>query len=105
MTDDPEVVAALSAGNVKSPRIGRFIPEDGNEEYFIFVEDLEVNTYLKALFLWFSLFYIFHLSYPSNLVEVCLFFQEFVFGIPDTGMPKSLTYKSVTTDIQSITFR
>ena len=40
MTDVPEVVAVTSAADFKGPRIGRFVQDDGNEEYFIFVEDL-----------------------------------------------------------------
>ena len=58
-----------------------------------------VNSFSKALFTWFSLFYVFNLEYNKNAKDICLFFQEFVFGLPDSGK-KSSTYLSVTTDIQ-----
>ena len=46
-----------------------------------------------------SLFYVFNLEYNKNTKDICLFFQEFVFGLPHSGK-KSSTYLSVTTDIQ-----
>ncbi len=107
MVDDPDVEATKSASEVKGPRIGRFIPEDGDEMFFLFLEDFvlcQVNSFERAIFVWFSLFYIFHLSYPPNIFDVCLFLQEFVFGIPEPCGLKSSTYRSVSTDIQNITF-
>ena len=107
MTDVPEVVAVTSVADFKGPRIGRFVHDDSNEEYFIFVENLvlcKITSLVKAVFLWFSMFYIFHLSYPSDMIEFCLFIQEFICGIPDTSTSKSANYRSVITDIQSITF-
>ena len=77
--------------------------EDGESSYFIFVEQrafCSVNSFSKALFTWFSLFYAFNLEYNKNTKDIIrLFFQEFVFGLPDSGK-KSSTFLSVTTDIQ-----
>ncbi len=52
--------------------------------------------------MWFSLFYIFNLEYNKNTKEVCLFIQEFVFGLPSSSQKKlpHNYYLSVTTDIQ-----
>ena len=44
--------------------------------------------------------YIFNLEYDRNAKEVCLFFQEFVFGLRSNACKKTSTYMSVTTDIQ-----
>ncbi len=94
-----------SSGN---PRIGRFAPEDGTEMYFIFVEQLvlcKAQSLERALFIWFSLFYIFDLEYTKEAKEVCLFVHEFLLGMPDNAFTKTLTYISVTIDIQSLTLR
>lgn len=105
MSDVPETVAA--APPIRSaPWIGEFMVDDGDSVFFIFVEQkilCSVNSFVKSLFVWFSLFYIFNLEYDKNTKDICLFFQEFVFGLPATGSAckKSSTYMSVTTDIQS----
>ncbi len=83
---------------LKGPRIGRFIPEDGDEIFFLFVEDFVLCKVMKEQFL---LVFSIHLAYPQNIFDVCLFVQEFVFGIPD---PCGLKSSSVSTDIQNITF-
>lgn len=82
--------------------------EDGNDEYFLLVEDIvlcKITSLEKATFLWFAVFYIFDLSYNKGIEEFCLFFQEFIFGIPCASGNKTATYKSISTDIQLITFR
>ena len=52
-----------------------------------------MKSFDKSLFAWFALFL---------CDDLCLFFQEFVFGLPVAGQAckKSSTYLSVTTDIQ-----
>ena len=75
--------------------------------FFIFVEQnvlCSVNSFSKALFVWFSLFYIFNLEYDKNTKDVCVFFQEFVFGLPSV-CKKTSTYLSVTTDVQRFATR
>ena len=87
MSISPEAIAAAPPVR-NAPWIGEFSAEDGNLMYFIFVEQkvlCSVNSFVKSLFIWFSLFYIFNLEYGKNTKDVCLFFQEFVFGLPETG--------------------
>ncbi len=75
---------------------------DGGCEYFIFIEQsvvCSIKSFTKALFLWFSFYYVFNLEYEKNSRDLCLFFQEFVFGLPDHLCKKSSTYISVSTDI------
>ena len=89
---------------VNTPRIGKFITEDGAPQYFLFVEQLplcHVGEFCKALFLWFSAHYIFHLQYNSSIRELSLFFQECIFGIP-MHCKKTATYLQTATDIQKL---
>ena len=61
MTDVLEVVAVTCTADFKGPQIGRFFQDDGDEEHFIFVEDLvvcKIASLVKAVFFWFSMFYI-----------------------------------------------
>lgn len=90
-----------------SPRIAEFDVEDGNNTYFLFVEQMalcETSSFCKALFLWFSIHYVFHLSYCSSLSDLCMFIQEFVFGLPCAGK-RSASYLTIVTDIQRNTIR
>ena len=87
-----------------SPRIGEFTYASADEtsKYFLFVERkvlCEASSFPKALFLWFSIHYVFHLSYCACLNEVCMFIQEFVFGLPCSAK-RSSSYLSIVTDIQ-----
>ncbi len=103
MSDDPEVAATAVKG-LNSPWIGQFSADDGGETFFVFVEQsvfCPTPTLSKAIFVWFSLFYVFNLAYEKPVRDICLFFQEFVFGLPDNTAKKNSTYLSVTTDIQS----
>ena len=102
MSEVPEEVAASATGQ-NAPWFGEFSAEDGGEVFFIFVEQsvlCSVYSLSKALFTWFSVF--FNLEYSKPVQEFCLFFQEFVFGLPDNTVTKNSTYLSVTTDIQNI---
>lgn len=104
MSDKPEDIAAAPPPR-NTPWIGEFAVEDGESIFFIFVEQkvfCSVNSFTKALFLWFSVFYVFNLEYEKNIRDVCLFFQEFVFGLPFNSSKKTSTYMSVTTDISSL---
>lgn len=109
MAEDPETVAVSSDPPKRNaPWIGEFKVEDGDSIYFIFVEQkvlCTTNSFTKALFIWFSLYYIFNLEYDTNANDVCVFFQEFVFGLPNNSFKKTSTYLSVTTDIQSFSTR
>ena len=107
MTDDPEVVALMPSSS--SPRIGRFAPEDGTEMYFIFVEQLvlcKAQSLERALFIWFSLFYIFDWNTQKKLKRFAYLFRNFYLACPTMPSQKlQHNYLSVTTDIQSLTLR
>lgn len=62
MAEDPEVAATMSVAEEKGPRIGRFTPDDGDEEFYIFVENLvlcKVNSFVTHVFV---VFFVLHLS-------------------------------------------
>ena len=74
-------------------------------QYFVFVEQrplCHVIQLCKAVYLWFSIHYIFHLQYNPTVREFALFFQECVFGIP-MHCKKTATYLQTATDIQKLT--
>ncbi len=107
MSDEPEC-AALETPLRNTPWIGEFVADDGDPTYFIYIEQrilFTVNTFTRAIFMWFSLFYVFNLEYQKNTRDMCLFFQEFIFGLPDNMCKKSSTYLSVSTDILSCACR
>ena len=61
-------------------------PDGGDVTYFIFTEQkvlCSVQSFSKAIMLWFVSHYIFNLEYCKQIKEVALFFQEFVLGLPD----------------------
>ena len=104
--EDPEYVATQSPIRT-APRISEFITEDGSSKYMIFVEQqvlCETGSMTKAIYLWFASYYVFHLCYDSTVMDVCLFFQEFVFGLPCTTK-RSSSYLSTATDIQRLSSR
>ena len=101
MSESPEAIATAPPAR-NTPWIGEFMADDGDSSYFIFVEQapfFSFSSFVKALFFWFCLHYVFNLEYNSNVKEFCLFFQEFVFGLPNS-CKKTSTYLSTTTDIQ-----
>ncbi len=103
MSADPELVASKQGKN--APWIGQFCAEDGAVTFFVFVEQsvfCTVTTLSKAIFIWFSLFYVFNLEYSKAVHDLCIFFQEFVFGLPHSVSGKTSTYLSITTDIQAL---
>lgn len=103
MTDDPDEI--VNNSKLSAPRFAGFIGEDEGQ-YFLIVETeivTQTSTFNNALMLWFCLFYVLNLEYPKPVIEICLFFQEFVFGLPPSSAykrSKSVTYLSTTTDIQ-----
>ena len=104
--EDPEVVAAQPPLR-NSPRPAEFQVDDGGNIYFILIEQsvlCQVPTFNEALYVWFCSHYIFHLSYCNSIAEVCMFFQEFLFGLP-AGGKRSATYPTTATDIQQLTIR
>ena len=102
MTDDPNEVAKRAPPR-NPPRFAGFMNARGESSYIIFGEQkvlCHVSSFSKALVLWFSIHYIFNLEYCKQTKDVALFFQEYVFGLPDRSK-KSATYLTVCSDIQS----
>jgi len=69
-------------------------PDGGETQYFIFIEQkilCAVQSFSKALMLWFTSHYIFNLEYGRPVKEVAIFFEELVFNLPDSSK-KSSTY-------------
>ena len=104
VTDNPSEVA-VRAPPRNSPRFAGFMNVGGESSYFIFVEQkvlYQISSFSKALLVWFCVHYIFNLEYCKLAKDVALFFQEYVFGMPDRSK-KSATYLTVCSDIQSYT--
>ena len=96
MTDDVEEVASRSQ---PEPRIVSF----GMDSYFVIVEKTvicQVNSISKALMMWFTCHYVFHLEYSKQAKSVLLFIQEYVFKQSDPRAKNSVTYLSVVNGIQ-----
>ena len=104
--EDPEVIASQPPLR-NAPRIAEFAVEDGDSQFYLIVEQrvvCQTANFTKALYLWFCLHYIFHICYEPSLHDVCMFFQEFIFGLPCTAK-RSSSYLSTATDIQALTTR
>lgn len=99
MTDDPQDIC--DQGSVSEPRIAAFIGDESTT-YFLFIESKIVfsviTTFTKALMLWFASHYVFNLEYCKSIKSIALFFQEFVFSLPEKST-KGATYLTVTSDI------
>jgi len=70
--------------------------------FFIFVEGdvlCKVPTLPHAIFLMFTVYYVFHLEYPPQSKTILWFLQDYIFSYPDsTG--RTATYLAVTSDIK-----
>lgn len=109
MANDPETVAVKDPP-LPNPRFAAFKEVNGNVTYYMFIEQkvlCTIPSFTKALILWFSVHYIFHLSYSPKIHDVALFFQEFVFGLPESQNAKCTKRKTSTyltiSDIQNFT--
>ena len=80
-----------------APRIAAF-----GSQYFIIVEQFvvcEVSSFVQALFIMFSCYYVFNLEYPKNIKNVMFFFQDYIFCHPDSeGRPAN--YLAISCDIK-----
>ena len=100
MTDDPDTVCTQDPPRT-APRIACFAGDE-TTSYYLLVERkvlCAVTNFTRALMLWFSLHYVFNLRYCKQAREAALFFQEFVFGLPEKSKSKSATYLTVASDI------
>ena len=90
-----------------SPWIAEFSNEDRENVFYIMVEQKAVCqtvNFTKALYVLFCSHYVFHLCYKVAVKDVCMFFQEFIFGLPCTAKHTS-GYLSTATGIQAVTDR
>ena len=104
--EDPDVIAHKPPLR-NSPWIAEFFIEDEENVYYIMVEEKAVcqtTNFTKALYIWFCLHYVLHLCYEAAVKDTCMFFQEFIFGLPCTAKRTS-GYLSTATDIQAVTAR
>ena len=84
MVEDPEDIAIRNPQH-NAPRFACFYNEDDGAQFFIYVVNKILTTtssFTKALICWYIVHYVFNLEYPKQLMEVCLFFQECIFGLP-----------------------
>ena len=107
MAENPEIVAVKDPP-LPSPRFAAFKEVNGDITYYLFIEQkvlCNVTSFIRSLILWFSVHYIFHLDYFPKIHDVALFFQEFVFGLPESqkAKSKSCTYLTVSSDIHNFT--
>ena len=75
--------------------------------FYLMVEQkvvCQTANFTKTVYVWFCLYYVFHLCYDPVVNDVCMFFQEFIFGLPCTAKRTS-AYLSTATDIQALTTR
>ena len=83
-----------------SPRIVKMTGGQ-NPQFFILVEQdvlCEAGSMSQAIFIWFSLHYVFNMQYTASLPNVGNFFQDMVFEIPG-GVRKS-NYKAIIGDLK-----
>ena len=79
----------------------RWIAAFGSQ-YFIIVEQFvvcEVSSFVQALFLMFSCYYVFNLEYPKHVRNVMLFFQDYIFCHPDSES-RPANYMAISSDIK-----
>lgn len=111
MAEDPAVVAVKNPP-LPNPRFAAFKEDNGDITYYLFIEQKVLCTiptsFTRSLILWFSVHYIFHLDYYPKIHDVALFFQEFVFGLPESqkgkgAKNKTCTYLTISSDIHTFT--
>ena len=102
MSEDVQSVAQRDPPRT-APRISCFTGESESTDYFIIIEKkllCKVSSFAEALCTWFASHYVFDLVYPKQTKDVALFFQEYVFGLPEQGGSRSThsaTYLTVST--------
>lgn len=111
MAEDPQIVAVKDPP-LPSPRFAAFKEVNGDITHYLFIEQKVLcsipTSFTRSLILWFSVHYIFHLDYYPKIHDVALFFQEFVFGLPESqkgkgARNKTCTYLTISSDIHTFT--
>ncbi len=90
MCEVPEVSAREDPVR-SSPRIARFQSLDTRGEYYVFIEQkvfVQLTSFTMALFIWFCAHYVFNLEYNKYYQNAAMFFQEFVFELPECDPKK-----------------
>ena len=84
---DNAVTAYTKAPARNQPWIAAFLDESGSKYSYVVVyeqkEFCRVSTQQLALFVTFSLYYIFNLEYPDDAKGVFLFLQDYILEQPD----------------------
>ena len=61
----------------------------------------ECSSFVQAIFLLISSYYVFHLSYPGKSKKVLLFIQDYVLERPDNYKPRNGSYLAISADIKN----
>lgn len=80
MGEDPDVGSQPPTRN--APPILEFSVEDGESVFYLMVEQkvvCQTANFTKAVYVWFCLYYVFHLCYDPVVNDLCMFSQEFIF--------------------------
>ena len=104
ITITPEDAATVNTSR-NSPWIGRFLVDDAEPQYFVFVEQkilCPCPSLTRAVLIWFASHYAFDLKYSKYCHDAALFFQEFIFGFPaPAGYKKSANYLAIATELKT----
>lgn len=105
MEESPEICATEEPMR-NSPRIARFQSMDTSADYYVFIEQkvfVKVTSFTVALFIWFAAHYVFNLEYDKYYKNVALFFQEFIFELPEADTKKkNQNYLTAVTELKRI---
>ena len=83
-----------------SPWLVCVLPEP---KFYIIVEcDVlcESSSFVQAIFLLLSCYYVFHLSYPPKTKKALLFLQDYVLARPDNYETCAASYLAISADIK-----
>ena len=99
-------MAATEDPKRNSPRIGRFVAIGSKPTYFVFIEQkvfIQVSSFAMALFVWFSVHYVFNLEYHKYYRDAAMFIQEFIFELPECNTKlKKQNYLTVVTELKNL---
>ncbi len=102
MCEAPEISATEDPAR-SSPRIARFQSLDTRADYYVFIEQkvfVKLTSFTMALFIWFCAHYVFNLEYHKFCENAAMFFQEFIFELPEGNIKKKKQcYLTVVTEL------
>lgn len=103
VTENPQDIASQPPYR-NAPRIAAFMSGDEEFQYILIVEQrviCKTAAFSNALFIMFSLYYIFHLEYPKSVKNVMFFLQDYVLGYPDS-LKRPGVYLAKASDIKKL---